>query len=180
MSSFNYTEILPLAQNEPEYRLVTTEGITTTTVGERTFLNIDDSVLEKVAYEAIHDISHYLRTSHLEQLKKIIDDPSASPNDRFVAIDLMKNANIAAGGVLPMCQDTGTAIVSGKRGSQILTTGPDEVAISRGIFDAYQKLNLRYSQLSPLNMWDEKNTGDNLPAQIEIYSDTKPGHENSY
>jgi fumarate hydratase class I len=180
MSSFNYTEILPLAHNEPEYRLVTTEGITTTTVGERTFLNVDDSVLEKVAYEAIHDISHYLRTSHLEQLKKIIDDPTASPNDRFVAIDLMKNANIAAGGILPMCQDTGTAIVSAKRGSQILTQGPDEVAISRGIYDAYQKLNLRYSQLSPMNMWDEKNTGDNLPAQIEIYSDTKPGHENSY
>ena len=180
MSSFNYTEILPLAHNEPEYRLVTTEGITTTTVGERTFLNIEDSVLEKVAYEAIHDISHYLRTSHLEQLKKIIDDPTASPNDRFVAIDLMKNANIAAGGILPMCQDTGTAIVSAKRGSQILTKGPDEVAISRGIYDAYQNLNLRYSQLSPLNMWDEKNTGDNLPAQIEIYSDTKPGHENSY
>jgi tartrate dehydratase alpha subunit/fumarate hydratase class I-like protein len=180
MSSFNYTEILPLAKNDPEYRLVTTEGITTTTIGERTFLNIDDSVLEKVAYEAIHDISHYLRTGHLEQLKKIIDDPNASPNDRFVAIDLMKNANIAAGGILPMCQDTGTAIVSAKRGSQILTDGPDEVALSRGIYNAYQKLNLRYSQLSPLNMWDEKNTGDNLPAQIEIYSDTKPGHENSY
>jgi fumarate hydratase class I len=180
MSSFNYTEILPLAENTPEYRLVTTEGISTTTLGDRTFLNIEDSVLEKVAYEAIHDISHYLRTSHLEQLKKIVDDPDASPNDRFVAIDLMKNANIAAGGILPMCQDTGTAIVSAKRGSQILTTGPDEVAISRGIYDAYQKLNLRYSQLSPLNMWDEKNTGDNLPAQIEIYSDTKPGHENSY
>ena len=180
MSSFNYTEILPLSQNEPEYRLVTTEGISTTTVGDRTFLNIDSSVLEKVAYEAIHDISHYLRTAHLEQLQKIINDPQASPNDRFVAIDLMKNANIAAGGILPMCQDTGTAIVSGKRGSQILTQGPDEFAISRGIYDAYQKLNLRYSQLSPLNMWDEKNTGDNLPAQIEIYSDTKPGHENSY
>jgi fumarate hydratase class I len=180
MSSFNYTEILPIAQYDPEYRLITNEGISTTTVGDRTFLNIDDSVLEKVAYEAIHDISHYLRTGHLEQLKKIIDDPTASPNDRFVAIDLMKNANIAAGGILPMCQDTGTAIVSAKRGSQILTAGPDEVAISRGIYDAYRKLNLRYSQLSPLNMWDEKNTGDNLPAQIEIYSDTKPGHENSY
>ena len=180
MSSFNYTEILPIAENAPEYRLVTTEGITTTKIGERTFLNVESSVLEKVAYEAIHDISHYLRTSHLEQLKKIIDDTEASPNDRFVAIDLMKNANIAAGGILPMCQDTGTAIVSAKRGSHILTDGPDEVAISRGIYDAYQKLNLRYSQLSPLSMWDEKNTGDNLPAQIEIYSDTKPGHENSY
>ena len=171
MTSFNYTEILPLAENPTEFRLVTTEGISTTTIGDRTFLNIEPSVLEKVAYEAIHDISHYLRTSHLEQLRSIIDDPTASPNDRFVATDLMKNANIAAGGVLPMCQDTGTAIISAKRGSQVLTTGPDE---------AYQKLNLRYSQLSPLNMWDEKNTGDNLPAQIEIYSDTKPGHENSY
>ena len=180
MSSFNYTEILPIEQNVPEYRLITTEGISTTTVGERTFLNIENSVLEKVAYEAIHDISHYLRTSHLEQLKKIIDDPQASPNDRFVAIDLMKNANVSAGGILPMCQDTGTAIVSAKRGSQIFTDGPDEQAISKGIYNAYQKLNLRYSQLSPLNMWDEKNTGDNLPAQIEIYADTKPGHENSY
>lgn len=180
MTSFKYTEILPLGENAPEFRLVTTEGISTTTLGDRTFLNIDASVLEKVAYEAIHDISHYLRTSHLESLRKIIDDPSASPNDRFVATDLMKNANIAAGGVLPMCQDTGTAIVSAKRGSQVLTSGPDEEALSRGIYQAYQKLNLRYSQLSPLNMWDEKNTGDNLPAQIEIYSDTKPGHENSY
>ena len=180
MTSFKYTEILPLAENAPEFRLVTTEGISTTTLGDRTFLNIDPSVLEKVAYEAIHDISHYLRTSHLESLRKIIDDPSASPNDRFVATDLMKNANIAAGGVLPMCRDTGTAIVSAKRGSQVLTSGPDEEALSRGIYQAYQKLNLRYSQLSPLNMWDEKNTGDNLPAQIEIYSDTKPGHENSY
>ncbi|MFM1778680.1 MAG: hypothetical protein RL741_1298 [Actinomycetota bacterium] len=180
MTSFKYTEILPLSENTPEFRLVTTEGISTTTLGDRTFLNIDASVLEKVAYEAIHDISHYLRTSHLESLRKIIDDPSASPNDRFVATDLMKNANIAAGGVLPMCQDTGTAIVSAKRGSQVLTSGPDEEALSRGIYQAYQKLNLRYSQLSPLNMWDEKNTGDNLPAQIEIYSDTKPGHENSY
>lgn len=180
MTFFNYTEILPLAENAPEFRLVTTEGISTTTLGDRTFLNIDASVLEKVAYEAIHDISHYLRTSHLESLRKIIDDPSASPNDRFVATDLLKNANIAAGGVLPMCQDTGTAIISAKRGSQVLTSGPDEEALSRGIYQAYQKLNLRYSQLSPLNMWDEKNTGDNLPAQIEIYSDTKPGHENSY
>ena len=180
MNSFNYTEILPIAEHEPEYRLVTTEGISTSKIGDRTFLNIEPSALEKVAYEAIHDISHYLRTSHLEQLRKIIDDVDASPNDRFVATDLMKNANIAAGGVLPMCQDTGTAIVSAKRGSQVLTSGPDEQAISRGIYDAYQKLNLRYSQLSPMNMWDEKNTGDNLPAQVEIYSDTKPGHENKY
>lgn len=180
MTSFNYTEILPTKDNEPEFRLITTEGISTTTVGDRTFLQIEQSVLEKVAYEAIHDISFFLRTEHLEQLAKIIDDPEASPNDRFVATDLMKNANIASSGILPMCQDTGTALVSAKRGSQVLTQGPDEAALSKGIYEAYQKLNLRYSQLSPLNMWDEKNTATNLPAQIEIYSDTKPGHENKY
>jgi fumarate hydratase class I len=180
MNSFNYQDILPIAGNDPEFRLITRDGISTSTADGRTFLKIEPSVLEKVAYEAIHDISFFLRTEHLTQLAKIISDPEASPNDRFVATDLMKNANIAASGILPMCQDTGTALVSAKRGAQVLTDGPDEVAISKGIYDAYQKLNLRYSQLSPLNMWDEKNTGDNLPAQIEIYSDTKPGHENTY
>ena len=180
MAEFKYTDILPSGDHNPEFRLVTREGISTTTVDGRTFLTIEPEVFRKVAYEAIHDISHMLRTSHLEQLRRIIDDPEASPNDRFVALDLIKNANIAAGGVLPMCQDTGTAIISAKRGSQILTTGRDEEHLSHGIFDAYQKLNLRYSQLSPVSMWEEKNTGDNLPAQIEIYADTKDGHENSY
>jgi fumarate hydratase class I len=180
MNSFRYQDILPIAGNNPEFRLITKDGISTTTVDGRTFLKIEPSVLEKVAYEAIHDISFFLRTEHLTQLAKIIEDPEASPNDRFVATDLMKNANVAASGILPMCQDTGTALVSAKRGSQVLTDGPDEVAVSKGIYEAYQKLNLRYSQLSPLNMWEEKNTGDNLPAQIEIYSDTKPGHENTY
>lgn len=180
MAEFTYTDMLPTGEHNPEFRLVTTEGISTTTVDGRTFLTIEPEVFRKVAYEAIHDISHMLRTSHLQQLRRIIDDPEASPNDRFVALDLIKNANIAAGGVLPMCQDTGTAIISAKRGSQILTTGRDEEHLSHGIFDAYQKLNLRYSQLSPVSMWEEKNTGDNLPAQIEIYADTKDGHENSY
>ena len=180
MAEFKYTDMLPSGEHNPEFRLVTKEGISTTTVDGRTFLTIEPEVLRKVAYEAIHDISHMLRTSHLQQLRRIIDDPEASPNDRFVALDLIKNANIAAGGVLPMCQDTGTAIISAKRGSQILTTGRDEEHLSRGIFDAYQKLNLRYSQLSPVSMWEEKNTGDNLPAQIEIYADTKDGHENAY
>lgn len=180
MAEFKYTDILPSGDHNPEFRLVTTEGISTTTVDGRTFLTIEPEVFRKVAYEAIHDISHMLRTNHLEQLRRIIDDPEASPNDRFVALDLIKNANIAAGGVLPMCQDTGTAIISAKRGSQILTTGRDEEHLSHGIFDAYQKLNLRYSQLSPVSMWEEKNTGDNLPAQIEIYADTKDGHENTY
>jgi len=180
MVQFEYTEILPTAVYEPEFRLVTTEGISTTTVDGRTFLTIEPSVFEKVAYEAIHDIQHMLRTSHLEQLRKIIDDPEASPNDRFVATDLLKNASIAVGGVLPMCQDTGTAIVSAKRGAHILTEGNDEKHIARGIYNAYQKLNLRYSQMAPITMWEEKNTGTNLPAQIEIYSDTKPEHAGAY
>src|SRR6201984_1475342 len=118
----------------------------------------------------MRDISHLLRPGHLAQLRKILDDPEASPNDRFVALDLLKNANIAAAGVLPMCQDTGTAIVMGKRGQNVLTSGGDEEALSRGVYDAYTKLSLRYSQLAPLTMWDEKNTGSNLPAQIELYA----------
>ena len=180
MVEFRYQDMLPTKDANPEWRLITSEGISTTEVDGRTFLKVEPEVLKLVAYEAIHDISHMLRTSHLAQLRAIIDDPEASPNDRFVAIDLLKNANIAAGGILPMCQDTGTAIISAKRGSQILTTGIDEEHLSAGIFDAYTKLNLRYSQMSPVTMWEEKNTGTNLPAQIEILSDTKPGHENKY
>ena len=178
MASFKYTELLPLPEHKPEMRLITKEGISTTEVDGRKFLNIAPEVFEKVAFEAIHDISHYLRTAHLEQLRRIIDDPEASPNDRFVAIDLLKNANISAGGVLPMCQDTGTAIISAKRGSRVLTPGNDEEHLSHGIFDAYERLNLRYSQLSPVTMWEEKNTGTNLPAQIEIAVDTK--HHDQY
>lgn len=180
MPDFKFTEILPTKPADPEFRLITKEGISTSKVGDRTFLHVAPEVLEKIAFEAIHDISHYLRSDHLAQLRSIIDDPEASPNDRFVAIDLLKNANISAGGVLPMCQDTGTAIVSAKRGTQVLIDGDDVKHLSKGIYDAYQKLNLRYSQMSPVNMWEEKNTGDNLPAQIEIYTDTKPGHENEY
>ena len=123
----------------------------------------------------MHDIAHYLRPAHLPQLRRILDDPEASPNDRFVALDLLKNANIAAGGVLPMCQDTGTAIVMGKKSEGVLTGGGDEEALARGIFDAYTRLNLRYSQLAPLTMWDEKNTGTNLPAQIELYAAEEHG-----
>ena len=180
MAEFSYVDMLPTKNEEPSWRLITRDGISTTEVDGRTFLTIDAETIRKVSFEAIRDISHLLRTSHLEQLKKIIDDPESSPNDRFVATDLIKNANIAAGGVLPMCQDTGTAIVSAKRGTQVLVNGRDEEVISHGIFDAYQQLNLRYSQVSPVTMWEEKNTGSNLPAQIEIYTDTKPGHENTY
>jgi fumarate hydratase class I len=142
-----------------------------------TFLEVDDEAMRTLTETAMHDIAHYLRPAHLAQLRKILDDPEASNNDKFVALDLLKNANIAAGGVLPMCQDTGTAIVMGKRGQHVLTGGTDERPISRGVYDAYTRLNLRYSQMAPLTMWDERNTGSNLPAQIELYADTAPGHE---
>jgi fumarate hydratase class I len=137
-------------------------------------------VLRSLTDEAMHDIAHFLRPAHLTQLRSILDDPAASPNDRFVALDLLRNANVAAGGVLPMCQDTGTAIVMGKRGRHVLTDGSDELAISGGVFDAYTRLNLRYSQLAPLSMWDEKNTGSNLPAQVEIYAEDPDGHPDAY
>ena len=164
MADFTYTDVLPIGADETPYRLLTTEGVSTVEAAGRTFLQVSPEALRLLAYEAIHDIQHLLRPAHLAQLRRILDDPEASPNDRFVALDLLKNANIAAGGVLPMCQDTGTAIVMGKRGQQVLTEGPDEAALSRGIFDAYQTLNLRYSQLAPLTMWDERNTGTNLPG----------------
>jgi fumarate hydratase class I len=147
-------------------------------LGDKEFLQVEPSALEKLSAEAIHDINHYLRAEHLQQLTNIVKDPEGSPNDRFVAIDLLKNANIAAGGILPMCQDTGTALVMGKKGQYVLTTGKDEVAISQGIYDAYTTLNLRYSQMAPVTTWEEKNTGNNLPAQIEIYADSD--HENEY
>ena len=123
----------------------------------------------------MHDIAHYLRPAHLQQLANILDDPEASNNDKFVALDLLKNANIAAGGILPMCQDTGTAIVMGKRGQHVLTAGRDEEALSRGVYDAYTRLNLRYSQMAPVTTWEERNTGSNLPAQVELYADTDAG-----
>ncbi len=180
MTEFRYTDLLPVGPDETPYRLLTTEGVSQLEAGGRTFLQVEPAALTLLAREAIGDISHLLRPAHLAQLRRILDDPDASPNDRFVALDLLKNANIAAGGVLPMCQDTGTAIVMGKRGQQVLTQGPDEAALSRGIFEAYQNLNLRYSQLAPLTMWEERNTGTNLPAQIELYADTEPGHEAVY
>ncbi|OEV12360.1 fumarate hydratase [Streptomyces nanshensis] len=167
---FTYTDLLPLGEDTTPYRLVTSEGVRTFEADGRTFLQVEPEALATLAAEAMHDISHYLRPEHLTQLRRILDDPEASANDRFVALDLLKNANIAAAGVLPMCQDTGTAIVMGKRGQQVLTGGGDEEALSRGIYDAYTKLNLRYSQMAPLTMWDEKNTGTNLPAQIELYA----------
>ncbi len=185
MPDFDYTDILPLSADGTEYRLITTDGVRAIEADGRTFLEVGGEALRVLAETAMHDIAHYLRTAHLAQLRKILDDPQASNNDKFVALDLLKNANIAAAGVLPMCQDTGTAIVMAKRGSQVVRPvddayGTDDEALSRGIFDAYTRLNLRYSQMAPLTMWEEKNTGSNLPAQIELYADTKPGHEARY
>ena len=181
MPEFRYVDMLPIGEDNTPYRLLTTEGVEVLDGPDgRKFLKVAPEALTLLAETAMHDIAHYLRPAHLQQLRNILDDPEASANDKFVALDLMKNANIAAGGVLPMCQDTGTAIVMGKRGQQVLTEGTDEKPLSLGIFDAYTQLNLRYSQNAPLTMWEEKNTGSNLPAQIELYADTAEGHENSY
>jgi fumarate hydratase class I len=183
LPEFRYEDLLPLGADQTDYRLVSSDGVRRVAgPGGRDFLEVDPEALRLLSETAMHDIAHYLRPAHLTQLRRIVDDAEASPNDRFVALDLLKNANIAAGGILPMCQDTGTAIIMGKRGQQVLTTGgrPDEEALARGVFDAYTRLNLRYSQLAPLSMWDEVNTGSNLPAQIELYADTAPGQETSY
>jgi fumarate hydratase class I len=168
MADFEFTELLPLGPDTTPYRLLTTEGISVveTAVGE--FVTVDPEVLTLITREAMHDIAHFLRPGHLGQLAAILDDPEASANDRFVAMDLLQNANIAAGGVLPMCQDTGTAIVKAKKGQRILTPGGDEAAIARGVYDTYLTSNLRYSQLAPVTMYDEVNTGNNLPAEIKI------------
>ena len=181
MTAFAYEDMLPLGADTTTYRLLTTEGVRTVEGPDgRTFLKVDPSALELLSATAMHDIAHYLRPAHLQQLRNILDDAEASNNDKFVALDLLKNANIASGGVLPMCQDTGTAIVMGKRGQHVLTEGADERPLSKGVYDAYTRLNLRYSQMAPITTWDEKNTGSNLPAQIELYADTLPGHETSY
>ena len=188
MAEFAFEHLLPGAggngADETPWRLLTTDGVRVIdgegALAGRRFLEVDDEALRLLAETAMHDIAHYLRPAHLAQLRRILDDPEASNNDKFVALDLLKNANIAAGGVLPMCQDTGTAIVMGKRGQRVLTGGTDERALSNGVYDAYTRLNLRYSQMAPVTMWDERNTGSNLPAQIELYSDTQTGHETAY
>ena len=175
---FHYSDLLPLGADDTPYRLVTAEGVSTFEADGRTFLKVDPQAIRRLTAEAMHDIAHYLRPAHLAQLRRIIDDPEASGNDRFVALDLLKNVNISAGGVLPMCQDTGTAIVMGKKTEGVLTGADDAAAVSHGVYDAYTKLNLRYSQLAPLTTYEEKNTGTNLPAQIELYS--VPGDQPEY
>jgi len=178
--TFSYSQLLPLGKDETKYRLVSKEGVKVVKLGDREFLEVAPEALSKLTAEAIHDISHYLRPDHLQQLANIIKDPEASPNDRFVATDLLKNANISAGGILPMCQDTGTALVMAKKGQYVLTTSNDEVAISQGIYNAFTTLNLRYSQMAPVTTWEEKNTGNNLPAQIEIYADSEHADEYNF
>jgi len=175
---FSYSDLLPIGEDKTKYRNIGKDGVSVIKLGDREFLQVAPEALTLLTETAIHDISHYLRAEHLQQLANILKDPEASPNDRFVALDLLKNANISAGGILPMCQDTGTALVMGKKGQYVLTTAKDEVAISQGIYDAYTKLNLRYSQMAPVTTWDEKNTGNNLPAQIEIFADSD--HQDEY
>jgi fumarate hydratase class I len=166
--AFEFTELLPLHHDDTPWRLLTKDFVSTFEAQGQTFLKVDPQALTLLTKTAMRDIAHLLRPGHLAQLKKILDDPEASKNDKFVALDLLKNASIAAGGVLPMCQDTGTAIVKGKKGQLVFTGGGDEEAIARGVYATYTETNLRYSQLAPLTMYDEKNTGSNLPAEIKL------------
>ncbi len=177
MSEFAFTDVLPLGEDPTPYRLITSDFVDTITLGDREFLQVDPAGIRLLTAEAIRDISHLLRPGHLQQLRNILDDPEASANDKFVSTELLQNACIAAGFVLPGCQDTGTAIVKGKKGQYVLTSDEisDKEAISQGVYDTYQKSNLRYSQMAPLTMWDEVNTKTNLPADIKI--EATPGNE---
>jgi fumarate hydratase class I len=168
MPEFEFSEIFPLGKDTTPYRLVTTEGVSTFETPEGTFLKVSPEAITRITQEAMRDIAHFLRPGHLQQLRNILDDPEASDNDRFVALDLLKNSAIAASGILPMCQDTGTAIVKGKKGQFVFSGNSDEEAIARGVYNTYLTSNLRYSQMAPLTMYDEVNTGNNLPAEIKI------------
>ena len=171
MSNYVHYPMFPLAAEDTPWRKLTGDHVSTATFEGETVLKVDPQALTLLTAEAFKDISHLLRPRHLDQLAKILDDPEASDNDRFVALDLLKNANIAAGGVLPMCQDTGTAIIMGKKGANVWTGGGDEAALSEGVLKTFTETNLRYSQVAPLDLFTEANTGNNLPAQIEIYAD---------
>ena len=175
MGEFQYQELFEHAADTTTYRKLTSDHVSTTTFEGLEIVKVKPEALTLLAREAMDDVSHLLRSSHLKQLAKILDDPEASDNDRFVAVELLKNANIASARVLPGCQDTGTAIALGYKGQQVFTTGDDAEALSRGIFEAYDQRNLRYSQMAPLDMYTEKNTGNNLPAQIDLYAE--PGSQ---
>ncbi len=170
MADFQFQELLPVGADQTPYRKLTADHVSTFEAAGQTFLRVEPQALTLLTAEAMRDIAHLLRPEHLGQLRRILDDAEASPNDKFVALELLKNANIAAGGVLPSCQDTGTAIVMGKKGQLVFTGGGDEEAIARGVHQVYATSNLRYSQLAPLTMFKEANTGSNLPAQIEIFA----------
>jgi fumarate hydratase, class I len=168
---YKHTPLFPLGQDTTPYKKVTAEGVRVEKVLGRDMLVVSREALRALSEAAFGEINHYLRPGHLKQLRSILDDKEASDNDKFVAFDFLKNANIAAGGVLPMCQDTGTAIIMGKKGCNVITDGDDEAALSEGARDAYLRRNLRYSQVAPLSMYEEKNTANNMPAQCEIYAE---------
>ena len=170
MPDFNYHEMFPLNEDTTEYLSLATDHVGLEKFNGADILVVENDGLTKLAAQAFYDAAHFLRPGHLKQLAGILDDKDASPNDHFVAWDLLKNANIAAGGILPMCQDTGTAIILGKKGQRVWTDGDDEAALAAGVFKTYTEANLRYSQLSPLSMYEEVNTGNNLPAQIDLYA----------
>jgi fumarate hydratase class I len=170
MTDFAYSPMFPLAEDTTEYELVSKDHVELVEMGGESFLKVAPEALRLLAQRAFTDISHLLRSGHLAQLAAILDDPEATQNDRFVALEMLKNAVVAADGLLPMCQDTGTAIISGTRGDRVLVEGDDGEALSRGVFDTYQQSNLRYSQLAATSMFDEVNTATNLPAQIDLYA----------
>ena len=177
MADFHYQEMFELGEDDTVYRKLGDSGVSTIEVEGREILKIDPAALTELAAAAVRDVSHLFRTSHLQQLAKILEDPEASDNDRFVALELMKNANISAGMILPSCQDTGTAIIVGKKGQDVWVAGSDEEALSRGIHKTYTETNLRYSQLAPLSMYEEKNTASNLPAQLDLYATSGDKYE---
>src|SRR5438552_7652616 len=177
---YKHTSLFPLGHDRTPYRKLTGEGVRLERAGRHEFLVVEREALRMLAEAAFTDINHLLRPGHLQQLRAILEDPQASDNDKFVAYDFLKNANIAAGGVLPMCQDTGTAIIMGKKGRLVFTEGDDEAALAEGARDAYLKRNLRYSQLAPVSMFEETNTKSNMPAQVEIYAEGAGEHEDEY
>ena len=175
--AYVHAPLFPLAADSTPYRKLSSDGVRIETLAGGDVLTIDREAIRLLSEQAMIDVNHLLRAGHLGQLRAILDDPEATPNDRFVAYDLLKNANVAAGGVLPMCQDTGTAIVMAKKGRRVWTAGEDESAIAEGVRDAYERKNLRYSQLAPLSMFEERNTKNNLPAQIEIYAEGEDAYK---
>ena len=177
MAGFSYRPMFDAPHEDTPFRKLTGDHVRVEKFNGKDVLVVEPEAPALLAKEAFHDISHLLRPGHLKQLAAILDDPGASNNDRFVAVDLLKNANISAGGVLPMCQDTGTAIIMGKKGQNVWTGGGDEEALSQGVFRTYADDNLRYSQLSPISMFEEKNTGSNLPVQMDLYATDGDSYE---